>query len=116
MNNAKLYRGDDIKIDIIIIEPGQDAALTTFKFSARLADKVDDPALIMKSGADFTVAVDGNRLDASFTLNGADTKPQFVGAPMAAPIELEYEIERNGPPTGITTIERGRITILDDIA
>ena len=116
LKQAKFRRGDEVKVSIIIIEEGQDVALTTFKFAARQADLVDSPSLIAKSGTDFDVAVNGNRLDANFTIQPTDTKPQFVGPPFAAPIALDYEIERGGPPTGVTTLERGRFTVLDDIA
>jgi hypothetical protein len=115
LKNAKIYRGDKVEIVIIVIEEGQ-VVSTTFDFAARLADVVDDPILITKTGADFTVSVTGNRLDASFTLDPADTKPQFVGLPLSAPIQLEYELQRNGNTNDPSTLERGKFTILDDIA
>ena len=116
LNRAKIYRGDKVVITIIVIEEGQDSVTTGFNFAARAADRIDDPVLITKTGSDFTIAVNGNRLDASFVLESTDTKPQFVGEPMAAPIELEYELERTGNTNDPTTLERGYFTILDDIA
>lgn len=116
LNRSRIFRGDKVLITIIIIEEGQSDVATGFKFAARIADAVDDPILISKTGADFTINVVENRLDASFTLDPGDTKPQFVGDPLPAPIELEYELERTGNASDPTTIERGRFTILDDIA
>lgn len=115
LNNNSIYRSDTEPLMITVVEPNQTGASLRMVFR-RKEDYPHGAIQILKSGTDFQVQVTeaGNTLTAQTTISKLDTRIFLDRAVLL--YDLERIIDEGLPSEDVTTLERGMLTILPDLA
>lgn len=123
VSGSQIIRGDDAEFNLVIVDEDHKPDLPTdplpeisLRFVAKhAADYPTGAPKLIKQGEDFAFTLTGKVLQASFSLTGLETSC------FADQTLLRYEIERRLRKDGetrdrVTTVERGTISIVPDIA
>lgn len=110
LDGAVLYRSDSYAISATVSDDKIPQSGATFRFVAKTS--ISGAPLIVKAGADFQVELSPSGFTAivKFAISKSDTL-FFPDSTV-----LQWEMERSIGGTAVTTLKRGAVTIVGDLA